>query len=96
MQAWDVVRPLDFSKLTPGLVRSSVVNGTSADQVGSSRVITYKSGDVWTVKVVELSDLEHKISWETVTAEPAVSFSSRIDTIQLRRVSDSSSTFIEW
>lgn len=34
------------------------------------------------------AELQYMVSWEVVSTEPAAHFSSRVDTIQLRRVSE--------
>lgn len=33
-------------------------------------------------------ELEHKVSWEVVAVDPPADFTSRVDTIHLRRVSE--------
>ena len=38
------------------------------DQVGSIRSVKYKDGAVWELQLVELSDLQHTVSWEVLSA----------------------------
>lgn len=56
--------------------------------VGSVRMVQY-SDSTWHQKLTELSDAQHRISWDVIRVDgtPA-QFSSRSDTIILRRVSE--------
>merc|ERR1719460_2222506 len=38
----------------------------------------------------------HLITWELFQAVPAITYSSRVDTIQLRRVTTNKQTLLEW
>jgi len=48
------------------------------------------------LKVVELSDAQHGVSWELIESIPSLSVLGVIHTIKLRRVTDVNQTFIEW
>lgn len=54
--------------------------------VGSQRRVTYKDGATQLYKVLELSDLNHFVTYDVIQSEPAVSYSSAIHTIKLRRI----------
>jgi len=95
--AWSFLRELDFSKILPSKVESSTLSDNAhADQVGSVRVVKYKDGAVWELQLVELSDVQNCVSFEVISATPAVGFQSRIDTIRLRSVTETNDTFVEW
>lgn len=93
---WENIRSLDFKSILPGTVENCKVVDGPADKVGSLREITYRNGAVWTVKLMELSDASHQVSWIMVSAEPAAQFSSRSDTLKLKRVTEDNTTFVEW
>lgn len=54
--------------------------------VGAEFRINFKDGTVQTVKLLELSDLEHFLTYDLVDSEPSVKVMSAIHTIRLRRV----------
>mmetsp|Transcript_18016 Transcript_18016/g.57621 ORF Transcript_18016/g.57621 Transcript_18016/m.57621 type:complete len:1112 (-) Transcript_18016:161-3496(-) len=96
-KVWELVRGLKFDEWMPESVESvTLVDGGSPFVVGSVREVKYKNDAVWHLRLLELSELQYMVSWEVVSTEPAAHFSSRVDTIQLRRVSESDGTFIEW
>lgn len=55
--------------------------------VGASFTVTFKDGTVQQWKLLELSDLEHFLTYDLIESEPAVGVLSAIHTIRLRRVS---------
>ncbi|KAG0333609.1 hypothetical protein BG004_000764 [Podila humilis] len=65
-------------------------------EVGSTRKIHFKDGAVQEVKVVELSDLAHFVSFDFIQANPPVEFMSALHTISLRKVTAHNTTFVEW
>ncbi|KAG0049252.1 hypothetical protein BGZ83_005924 [Gryganskiella cystojenkinii] len=65
-------------------------------EVGSTRKISFNDGAVQEVKVVELSDLAHFVSFDFIEASPPVEFMSALHTISLRRVTSNNTTFVEW
>ncbi|KAG0220993.1 hypothetical protein B0O80DRAFT_472503 [Mortierella sp. GBAus27b] len=90
---WAHVRPVDLSFWT---AVSKVDTFGGAGEVGSSRKISFKDGAVQDVRIVELSDLAHSVTFEFIAAEPPVDFVSAMQTITLRRVTASNTTFVEW
>lgn len=64
--------------------------------MGSTRTIAYRDGAEWDLRVVEISDLERRVSYEFFAAKPPPGFSSRLDTITLYRVSRTGATFLTW
>jgi len=68
----------------------------TASEVGAIVTVTYKDGTVQKLRVREISDATHTISWELESSAPAVPHSGAHHTIRLRRISDINGTFIEW
>jgi len=48
------------------------------------------------VRIVELSELHHFISWELLAATPSIHVTSVVNTIKLQRITECNSTFISW
>ncbi|ORZ21786.1 hypothetical protein BCR41DRAFT_385228 [Lobosporangium transversale] len=90
---WPFVRSVELSFWRA--VKSVEVKG-SASEVGSTRKISFHDGAVQEVKIVELSDLTHSVSYDFIEAEPAVDFMSALHTISLRKVTANNATFVEW
>ncbi|KAF9405243.1 hypothetical protein BGZ94_003677, partial [Podila epigama] len=90
---WAKVRPvkLDFWKA----VKHVDVHG-GLGEVGSTRKISFNDGAVQEVKIVELSDLEHSVTFDFIQANPPVEFMSALHTISLRKVTANNTTYVEW
>ena len=57
--------------------------------VGGLRTITYgegKSATVQTIEIRELSDLHHYVTYEVISSEPSVGYTSAIHRIRLHNV----------
>ncbi len=91
---WDAIRGLDFSWLPE--VKSASAQAKSG-VVGSTRELTYKDGTVQTIRVTEVSDQHHSLSYEVISSVPAISYLSVIHSFRLHRVStgEKASTFVE-
>jgi hypothetical protein len=48
------------------------------------------------VRLTELSDEKHTISWDLIDSEPPIEAMSVSHTLTLRRVTKDDSTYIEW
>ncbi|KAI1318686.1 hypothetical protein EDD11_005979 [Mortierella claussenii] len=68
----------------------------SAAEVGSSRKIFFKDGAVQEVKIVEISDLSHRVSFDFIESQPPVAFMSALHIISLRKVTSNNTTYVEW
>jgi len=68
----------------------------SASEVGAVVAVTYKDGCVQKLRVMELSDAAHSISWDVIESIPAATVLGVTHTVRLRRVTDAGTTFIEW
>ncbi|KAF9973054.1 hypothetical protein BGZ73_003743 [Actinomortierella ambigua] len=91
---WQQVRPAELKFWSA--IKSAKVEQGAVGEVGSLRTFTFKDGSVQQVKVVELSDLGHFLSFDFIQSEPAVGYMSALHTIHLRKVTHNNTTFVEW
>jgi hypothetical protein len=94
-KTWGLIRPLDFS-YHPNVVSAEIDGKASHDEVGVTKLISYKDGTKQRVKLIGLSDATYSLSWDLIESDPPVAYSSCSHTIRLRRVTDSNQTFITW
>ena len=92
---WPLVKALAFDKLTPSKVKKVTYKDGQPGLLESVVKIDYTDAS-WTVRVVELSDLNYCIVYEVVEAEPPAHVASIINTIRLQRVTDTHETFLLW
>jgi len=64
--------------------------------VGETVTITFKDKSVWTVRVLELSELHHFVTWEVIETTPSIHVASVVNTVKLTRITDCGSTFLSW
>jgi len=93
---WKVVRPLDFTLFNPNVVSSTIEGKDGPSYVGGIRKVVYKDKTIQTVKLMELSDGNKRVSWDLITSEPASSTLSASFTMHLRRVTASNFTYLSW
>jgi len=93
---WAAIKPLDFHFLP--IVTSVELEDKHSTfaTVGTIRRVTYADKTVQRVKLVELSDAQRFVTWEVIDSVPALTYSSAIHTIKLRRVTEDGHTFIEF
>jgi len=92
---WELVRPLNFS-YSPAVVTAALDGKEQGNEVGSSRTVTYKDKTVQKLRLTELSDAKHAISWDLVSSEPAHHVMSASYSVRLRPITQGGQTFIEW
>ncbi|KAG0251109.1 hypothetical protein BG011_007834 [Mortierella polycephala] len=90
---WKYVRSVDLG-FWKAVKHVDIHGGPS--EVGSTRKISFNDGAVQEIKIVELSDLAHFVSFDFIEAQPPVDFMSAIHTITLRKVTANNTTFVEW
>jgi len=83
---------LDFEHLVPKSV--SKVHGKVI--VGEQVKLEFKDDTSMVVRILELSELQHFVTWEMVECTPAVTVTSVINKIKLCRVTDMNATFMTW
>ena len=93
---WRRLRELDFAAFLPGLVSGASSSAATPSTVGSVYTLKFVDGATWDVKVLEISELQMRLTWEVVKCEPAIQAASRVDTLHLRRVTADNSTFLVW
>ncbi|KAF9187923.1 hypothetical protein BGZ51_000943 [Haplosporangium sp. Z 767] len=90
---WKHVRSVDLG-FWKAVKRVDIHGG--AGEVGSTRKVSFNDGAVQEIKIVELSDLAHFVSFDFIEAQPPVDFMSALHTISLRKVTANNTTFVEW
>ncbi|KNC77137.1 hypothetical protein SARC_10396 [Sphaeroforma arctica JP610] len=90
---WTSVRNGQFTFWSS--LKSAEVSGVEG-QVGGTITLTFKDDTVQVVKILEISDYLHTLTYELVSSEPAISVMSAIHTIKLNKVTVDNSTFCEW
>jgi len=93
-KVWDLLRPLDFSFL-PAVATSVVEGRQHAARVGGVRRVIYKDGTLQRIKLMELNDATHTLTYDVITSEPPVPYSSAVHTIRIRRVTFGNKTLVE-
>jgi Ca2+-binding EF-hand superfamily protein len=93
-RVWEVLRPLDLSFLN-AVARTELEAGASSSKVGGVRRVTYRDGTIQRVKLVELSDAEHSLTYDVIESTPPVSYLSAIHTVKLRRITSVNHTLVE-
>ena len=92
---WEVIKLLDFAKLAPNKYKKIEVENGSVN-VGSLVKVSYKDGTVWTVRILEISEIRHSIAWEVVESTPNISVTSVTNAVKLHKITDNNTTFLEW
>jgi len=64
--------------------------------IGSLRRVIYKDGAEFVFRVVELSDIQHSVSYELIETDATVNVSGVLHTIQLTDITETGETFISW
>ena len=65
-------------------------------QVGSQISISYKSGDVWELRINEYSERNYTVAYDITNAEPAISVTSVTGEFNLFEVTDDDTTYLKW
>ena len=95
-KAWDLLSEFKLDAMCPGTVTKVEWVEKSAGMVGACAKVTYKDGAVWSLRFTEWSEKQHRVAYELMTAEPAVSCTSVQGEIEMKRVSMSDQTFMSW
>jgi len=94
-QVWAELRSFKFA-WNPLVTGTDVEEKKSASEVGAVLRVSYKDKTVQRLKVVEISDLTHTLSWDLIESVPHVTVLSASHTVKLRRISETNTVFIEW
>lgn len=93
---WDKLKSFHFHKFLSTHIKSVKFTNGSQTEVGSVFDVEYVDGSVWTFRILEISDIRHSISYEVISANPNVGFTSMVTFIKLMKVTEDNSTFISW
>ncbi|KAL7411395.1 hypothetical protein BDY24DRAFT_396647 [Mrakia frigida] len=94
---WHAIKLNSFADFWTALESSKSDENTSAETEVTT--FKFKDGTTQTIKLEEWSALEHKISYSIIASEPALTFTSVVSTITLKKVTSGASenaTFVEW
>jgi len=89
---WNRIKTLDFEHLVPKSV--SKVNGKVI--VGEKVKLEFKDDTSMEIRILELSELQHFVTWEMIECTPPVNVTSVINKIKLCKVTDMNATFMTW
>ncbi|KAJ3027961.1 UNVERIFIED_CONTAM: hypothetical protein HDU68_002764 [Siphonaria sp. JEL0065] len=92
-QVWQQIRTVQFGFWKA--VQKVEVEG-NVDAVGSIRVVYFKDGSVQKFKILELSDLEHFVTYEVIESSVDTLVLAAYHTIRLRKVTHDNSTFVDF
>jgi hypothetical protein len=95
-KVWCALREFKLEQLLSSHIKGvNFVNG-NPNEVGSVFEVTYQDGSVWTSKIQEISDSRRAITWELISTNPEITFSSMWTTIRLFKVTEDNTTFLQW
>ncbi len=98
-RVWPLLRNMEFvwnpriQSTRTGADRKSATTPWGVGEIG---VVNYVDGTSQDLRLTELSDSHFRIGWEVVSSTPEVSYGGVNHSIQLRRVTESNTTFITW
>ena len=95
-KAWSSFRGLDLATVAPKIVSSSEFISGAEGQVGSVVKISYTSGAVWELRVIEFSERNHVVAYEILSTEPAHSVTSIQGEFKFSEVTDEDHVFVQW
>ncbi len=93
---WEQIRAFNFSKLFPSYVKNVKFVDGNCNSVGSLFTFEYVDGSVWTFKLLEISESRRVISFDLISAEPEVGYSSMMTVFRFNRVTDTNETYFAW
>eukprot|EP00178_Gracilaria_changii_P017043 TRINITY_DN48748_c0_g1_i1.p2 TRINITY_DN48748_c0_g1~~TRINITY_DN48748_c0_g1_i1.p2 ORF type:complete len:149 (+),score=25.73 TRINITY_DN48748_c0_g1_i1:51-497(+) len=98
-KVWAALREFTFpAKLLGDVTSCEMKDNASSTSVGGVRVTKWKTGEERQDRLLEVSDLERRISWELVSTnlEHGHEVTAQISTIKLYRISENDQTLVEW
>jgi len=94
-KVWELVKPLNF-KYSPQVTACDMEGKHSPAEVGAIRVVSYKDKTTQKLRLTQLSEADYSLTWEMVESTPAVAYTSVVDSVKLRRVTEDNTTYIQW
>jgi hypothetical protein len=93
---WESIKEFDWAKLCPSLIKSCKFTSGNPLQLGSTYKLELKDGNSFTYSIVEISELERKITMEMIECEPKQNFSSLLTSIKCCKVSEDNTSVLNW
>jgi hypothetical protein len=93
---WEAFRTFNLAQLFPSSVKSINFTNGNANEVGSTFTVEYVDGSSWTYRLLEISESRRVLSFELLSAEPQVEFSSLLTVFRFLRVTENNSTYFAW
>jgi hypothetical protein len=94
--AWEALKGFNFDKVLSTHVKGVKFTSGSPSEVGSLFEVHYADGSCWHYRIVEISESRRVLSYELISAEPEISFSSMLTVIRLYKVTEDNTTFVSW
>jgi len=94
-RVWAAVKPVDFHFLK-SVSKHSLLDKANANTVGGVREILYKDNTKQSLRLLELSEAQRFVTWDVIASLPALTYSSVIHTVKLRRVTEDNHTFVQF
>ena len=94
--AWDAIKNLQLDIIAPDMVSSVAYVSGGEGQVGSQVSISYKSGDVWKLRITEYSERSYTVAYDITETDPAISVTSVSAEFNLFEVTDDDTTYLKW
>eukprot|EP01121_Diplochlamys_sp_Union-15-3_P013195 TRINITY_DN4056_c0_g3_i1.p1 TRINITY_DN4056_c0_g3~~TRINITY_DN4056_c0_g3_i1.p1 ORF type:complete len:148 (-),score=29.90 TRINITY_DN4056_c0_g3_i1:29-472(-) len=94
---WKSVRDFTFpAKLIPTIKSADMDDNANPATVGAVRKIIWHSGEWRKQRLLELSDQNYRVVWETIEAEPITEATAVITTLELHRITENNHTLVSW
>lgn len=85
---WAKIRYWKLEDIAPQIVAETEWTDGAAGRVDSTVKITYTNGSIWYFRVTELSERNHTLAYELVSADPVISVSSIVGEFKLEAVTE--------
>ncbi|CEM31673.1 unnamed protein product [Vitrella brassicaformis CCMP3155] len=96
-KCWQMIRDFDFPAKYIGTVEKvDILEKAGLTCVGAVRAVTWKTKEVEKHRLLAIDDLERKICWELVEAEPPAEITGRISTVKVDRITENNSCLVTW
>jgi len=93
---WDKIRDFRFpATLLSSVIESVELEGTGL-QIGAKRKIKWKSGEVQTHVLVEISDQYYTVRWEIIDSSVPAEVTAVSSKLKCYRITETNSTLVEW
>ena len=95
-KVYEMLKTMNFSQIFPSVIKSLKFTSGSPNEVGSMYDVEFQDGHVWTMRMVEISEVKRSFSWEMISASPKTPFSSMLCKMKMSKVTADNTTFLKW